>query len=239
VADNDLAMMSRFGTWIAMAITNTVERRKVAVRDINWIGYRNIAWAGIAILAVTLVLVIVQANWLGVGFIGGFLLASIAFVKWEHKLPTLFDLIFVAAALLNGIGSAWDLYNKPGLYDEIAHFCSIFAITLTLGFLLFSELMESFHGHRVLFVITIASLGIAFGALWEILEWSADFLTPKQIVSGLFDTITDLILDSAGAVLAALLNLWGLNELARAADSDSQDDEHVSPFSKAARSVRS
>ena len=64
---------------IAMAITNTVERRKVAVRDINWIGYRNIAWAGIAILAVTLVIVIVQSNWLGVGFIGGFLLASIAF----------------------------------------------------------------------------------------------------------------------------------------------------------------
>jgi hypothetical protein len=210
------------------------------VRDINWIGYRNIAWAGIALLAATLVVVVVQANWLGVGFIGGFLLASIAFVKWEHKLPTLFDLIFVAAALLNGIGSAWDLYNKPGPYDEIAHFCSIFAITLTIGFLLFSELMESFQGRHWLFIITIASLGIAFGALWEILEWSADFLTPKQIVSGLFDTITDLILDTAGAALAAALNLWGLNELARPDTSavGDQDEEHVLPFRKTARGTR-
>jgi hypothetical protein len=207
------------------------------VRDINWSGYRKIAWAGIAVLAATLIVVVVRANWLGVGFIGGFLLASIAFVKWEHKLPTLFDLIFVAAALLNGIGSAWDLYNKPGFYDEIAHFCSIFAITLTIGFLLFSERMESFNGRHWLFIITIASLGIAFGALWEILEWSADFLTPKQIVSGLFDTITDLILDSAGAVLAALLNLWGLNELSRASTAavGDQDEEHTLPFSKATR----
>ena len=27
--------------------------------------------------------------------------------------------------------------------------------------------MESFFAHRVLFVVTIASLGIALGALWE------------------------------------------------------------------------
>lgn len=187
--------------------------------DMNWDGFRKIAWGGIAALAVTLVMVIVQRNWLGAGFIGGFLIASVLFVQFEDHLPKLFDLIFVAASLLNGIGSAWNLYNQPGWYDEIAHFCTIFAITLSIGFLLFRELMTSFQGHRVLFVITIASLGIAFGALWEVLEWSVDFVTPAQIVSGLFDTITDLILDTGGALLAAMLNLHGLNEMARNAET--------------------
>jgi hypothetical protein len=186
------------------------------MRNTNWEGYRKIAWGGVVVLALTLVVVTVQANWIGTTFLAGFLVASVAFLKLEERLPTLFDLVFVSAALLNAAGCAWDLYNKPGLYDEVAHFCSIFAITLAVGFALYRELMGSYDGHRVLFVVTIASLGIALGALWEIAEWTADFFVEKQIVSGLFDTVTDLILDSAGALLAALLNLWGLNELSRA-----------------------
>ena len=181
----------------------------------NWEGYRTIAWGGVALLAIGLAVVVIQSNWLGVGFLAGFLIAAVAFLKLEERLPTLFDLVFVSAALVNAAGCAWNLYNKPGIYDEVAHFYTIFAITLACGFALYRELMGSFAGHRVLFVITIASLGIALGAVWEIAEWSADFVLPQQIVSGLFDTVTDLILDSAGAVLAALLNLWGLNELHR------------------------
>lgn len=186
------------------------------MRNTNWEGYRTIAWGGVVLLAVGLAVVVVQANWIGAAFLAGFLIAAVAFIKLEDRLPTLFDLVFVSAALLNAAGCAWNLYNKPGIYDEVAHFYTIFAITLAVGFALYRELMGSFSGHRILFVITIASLGIALGALWEIAEWSADFVVPMQIVSGLFDTITDLMLDSAGALLAALLNLWGLNELHRA-----------------------
>ena len=144
--------------------------------------------------------------------LAGFLIASFLFVAFERKLPTLFDLIFVIAALINAGGWAWDLYNKPGPYDEIAHFYTIFAITLATGYMLFDELMTTFYKHKLLFIITIASLGIALGALWEVVEWGADFFTPKQIVSGLFDTITDIILDSMGALLASALNLYGLHE---------------------------
>jgi hypothetical protein len=188
------------------------------MRSVNWKGYRTAAWAGQALLAITIVVVLIQREWLPAAALAGFLLISYLFVAFERKLPTLFDLIFVIAALINAGGWAWDLYNKPGPYDEIAHFYTIFAITLATGYMLYSELMESFFDHRVMFVLTIASLGIALGALWEVVEWSADFVIPKQIVSGLFDTITDIILDSAGAILAALLNLWGLHELASAKD---------------------
>jgi hypothetical protein len=146
----------------------------------NWEGYRKLAWAGVVLQALALVIVVMQANWIGTAFLTGFLVLSVAFLQLEQRLPTLFDLVFVSA-----------------------------------GFALYRELMGSYKGHRLLFVVTIASLGIAIGALWEVAEWTADFFVEQQIVSGLFDTITDLILDSAGALVAALLNLWGLNELAR------------------------
>jgi hypothetical protein len=179
----------------------------------DWKGYRALAWVLQGLLAIAIVVVLIQGKWLAALTLGGFLLVSFLFVKLEHKLPTIFDLIFMIAALINAGGWTWDLYNKPGPYDEIAHFFTMFAITLAFGFLLYRELMESFYKRRWLFVVTIASLGIAIGALWEVGEWLADFVVPKQIVSGLFDTITDIMLDSAGALLAALLNLHGLNEL--------------------------
>ena len=185
----------------------------------NWKGYRTLAWILQGLLAIAIVVVLIQGKWLPAVTLGGFLLVSFLFVKLERKLPTLFDLVFMIAALINAGGWAWDLYNKPGPYDEIAHFFTMFAITLAFGFLLYRELMESFYKRRWLFVVTIASLGIAIGALWEVGEWLVDFVVPKQIVSGLFDTITDIMLDSAGALLAALLNLHGLNELRAQASS--------------------
>src|SRR4051794_31281867 len=179
----------------------------------DWKGDRELAWALQGLLAIAIVVVLIQGEWLPAAALAGFLVVSFLFVKLDRKLPNVFDLIFMIAALINAGGWAWDLYNQPGPYDEIAHFFTVFAITLAFGFLLYRELMESFYDHPILFVLTIASLGLALGALWETIEWLSDFVIPKQIVSGLFDTETDLILDGVGALLAALLNLRGLNEL--------------------------
>jgi len=182
---------------------------------LNWERFRIAAWGGMALLAGAILLVVVQGKWVQAATLGGFLVVSLLFVRRERQLPTLFDLIFVCAALINAAGWTWDLFDQPGLYDEVAHFFTMFAITLALGYLLYNELMEGFYDHRVMLVVAIASMGIAIGALWEVAEWLADFVTPHQVVAGLSDTVTDLILDSAGALLAAVLNLWGLNERAQ------------------------
>jgi len=199
----------------------------------NWTGYRILAWLLQGLLAIAIVAVLIQGKWLPALTLAGFLLVSFLFVKFEHSLPNIFDLLFMIAALINAGGWAWDLYNQPGPYDEIAHFFTIFAITLAFGFLLYRELMESFYGHPILFVLTIASLGIALGTVWEIIEWLADFVVAKQIVSGLFDTETDLILDTLGALLAALLNLRGLNELHAKAGKPAQAARTASTKPKA------
>ena len=202
----------------------------------NWDGYRKIAWGALALLAVAVVVIAFRGDWWAAGSLAGFLAISYGFIAWERKLPELFDLIFVVTALINAGGFAWDLYNKPGPYDEIAHFFTIFAITLSLGYMFYDELMVSFFDHHVRFVLTIASLGIAIGALWEVIEWLADFVIAKQIVSGLEDTITDIMLDSAGAVLAALLNLYGLNERESEASSRQSSPDQGHPAAPATES---
>jgi len=190
----------------------------------DWKGYRTLAWVLQGLLAIAIVVVLFQGKWLPAAALAGFLVVSFLFVKLDHKLPSIFDLIFMIAALINAGGWAWDLYNQPGPYDEIAHFFTVFAITLAFGFLMYRELMESFYKRPLIFVLTIASLGLALGAVWETIEWLSDFVIPKQIVSGLFDTETDLILDGLGALLAALLNLRGLNEMRSQASSPAEPE---------------
>src|SRR5262245_42798116 len=113
----------------------------------EWKGYRTIAWLMQGLLAVAMVVTLIQRNWLAAAPLAGFLLVSFLFVKLEHKLPCLVDLVFMIAALINAAGWAWNLYNKPGIVDEVAHFFTIFAITLAAGYLLYQELMESFYNH--------------------------------------------------------------------------------------------
>lgn len=181
----------------------------------NWQGYRIAAWIMQGLLAVAVVVSLFRAQWLPAAALTGFLIVSLAFMKFQRRLPTLFDMLFMVAALLNAGGWAWDLFNKPGLYDEVTHFYTMFAITLALGFLLFDRMFPAFNDHRVLLIVIIACLGISIGAWWEVVEWAADFFVEKQIVSGLDDSITDIILDSGGALLAGFVNVHVLHERSR------------------------
>jgi glucose uptake protein GlcU len=72
-----------------------------------------------------------------------------------------------------------------------------------------------FRDRKLLYCVTIASFGIAIGALWEIAEWSAGLVLQTEVIESLDDTITDLIMDALGAVLASLISLWALQEWTR------------------------
>ncbi len=141
-----------------------------------------------------------------------FLIISFIFVVRDDKLPTLFDFLFVLAALLNATGWVWNLFGMPGPYDEIVHAYTTFAITLALSFLVYSSMLNIFRNHTLLYLVTITSFGIAIGALWEVAEWSAGKILSTQVIESLDDTIIDLVMDSLGAGLAALISLWALRE---------------------------
>ncbi len=116
--------------------------------------------------------------------------------------------LLVVAALLNIAGWGWALFKMPGPYDEITHAFTIFALTLAFGVFRPGPLLTGLAGHPMVFVVIIAALGIALGALWEVTEWLAGKILAAQVVKGLDDTIIDLIMDTTGAVLAGLLSRW-------------------------------
>lgn len=96
--------------------------------------YTMAAWIGIVGMALALAAVASAGDWLRSLLIMVFLAASTAFVLLEDRLPALFNLLFVTAALLNVAGWVWWLYEKIPGYDEISHFFTSFAITLLLGY---------------------------------------------------------------------------------------------------------
>ncbi|MBW4504594.1 MAG: hypothetical protein KME57_34875 [Scytonema hyalinum WJT4-NPBG1] len=180
------------------------------MKSINWKGYRVIAWMGQAILTFFVVVAAFQGNWQNALSLTFFLIISFAFVIRDDKLPALFDFLFVLAALLNALGWVWGLFYLPGSYDEIVHAFTIFAIALALSFLVYGSMLNIFRNHKILYLLTIASFGIAIGALWEVTEWSAGKILSTEVIGSLDDTIIDLVMDSLGAGLAALTSLWAL-----------------------------
>jgi hypothetical protein len=178
----------------------------------NWRGYRIAAWIGQSLLGLAVIAAVVQGNELNAIALAGFLIASLVFVVRDDRLPTLFDFLFVVAALLNAGGWVWQLFYQPGPYDEITHAFTTFAITLALSFLVYRSMLTVFRQHKVLYLLTIASLGIAIGALWEVAEWTAGKVLATEVIGSLDDTIVDLIMDSLGAGLAAVISLWALQD---------------------------
>ena len=175
------------------------------VTSTNWRGYRIAAWVGQFLLAIATVVVWVRVGWQAGLILLLFLIASFVFVLKDRQLPTLFDLLFVIAALLNAFG--WiGLFYQPGPYDEITHAYTTFAITLALSFIAYSPMLPLFRSHRRLYILTIISFGIAIGALWEVFEWVT------ATINSIDDTIVDLIMDTIGATAASLLSLRALQE---------------------------
>lgn len=136
------------------------------------------------------------------------LVASVVFALAPTRLPRLFDLLFVAAAILNAAGYAWDLFGAPGPWDEITHGFTIGAITLGVGYLVATRRMAVFRDHRILLMVMILCVGVTIGAWWEVVEYLIDKLPIVRVINPLGDTISDIAVDSAGALLAALGSAW-------------------------------
>lgn len=168
--------------------------------------FRLASWIGIAVAGLGLFFALIMGWWIACVWLGALLLYSLWQVAWEHRLPDLFDLLLVAAAVLNALGWAFDLFHKFGSYDVLAHGYTIFAITLTAGFLAYSSPQVRFDRIGWLFVTSIFCFGLALGGLWEIVEWVFG------VVGGIDDTIADLTMDAVGAGAAGLLSGWFAHE---------------------------
>ena len=119
--------------------------------------------------------------------------------------------IFISAILIS-VGASWaSLYERLWWFDEAVHFYSFFSFTLLVATLLYGLTLTGRNQHPVLLLLTIICIGLALGALWEIIEWSYDLIRAGDIIKGKRDTMIDLVFDAIGALVAGIFVL-GINK---------------------------
>ena len=156
-----------------------------AVLDNQWL----LALSGAAVLLLTLTPAIIER-------------------QLQVPLPVEFTLItcvFLFASY--ALGEAGDFYERIWWWDMALHGLSA-VITGLIGFL---SLYVFYMTHRIriapIYVAILTfGLAVAVGTLWEIFEFLADwFLGLNMQRSGLVDTMTDLMINAVGAILAAAI----------------------------------
>ena len=115
---------------------------------------------------------------------------------------------FIAIGVLATAATLWwKLYQMFWWFDKFLHFYNPFALTLLFTLLMYRIVLIGAHQHRFLFVLTVASLGLAVGVLWEVAEWVYDQIVQPNVIEGKPDTLIDLILDLWGGLVAGGVSL--------------------------------
>lgn len=169
-----------------------------------------------AALAIEAVLLAVDEHYFSAFLTAAVLLLPLLFWNSRLRLPVELEItavLFAFATLF--LGEIRDFYERFWWWDMSIHFSSGLLLGL-FGFMLvyIMNANRAVDLHmRPSFVAAFACVfAIAIGAVWEIVEFAIDqaFGTTMQKPrwgdpSGLTDTMIDLVLDSAGAVIVSFL----------------------------------
>ena len=147
------------------------------------------------LVAVLLLIDDLQAALIVAVFVG----LSFAHLLRSDRRPAFFDVLFALAALVGAAGFAFGLFDEIVPYDELTHAFTTFCVSLTFYYLFYKGAVPE----RRAFALgtSVFTLGVTVGAYWEIFEW---FFVGKYTMA---DTISDLLVDSGGALAAALVAL--------------------------------
>lgn len=124
------------------------------------------------------------------------------------SLPVEFDLglaLFIYAAIF--LGGVLGAYQRFWWWDAVLHTSSGFILGFA-GFLLLyvKVLQKKLQASKLVIGLLIFSVGLAFGAVWEVFEFVVDGLFGTGLQRfGLHDTMWDLIVDGLGALVIALI----------------------------------
>ena len=148
---------------------------------------------------------------------------------FQIKIPKTFQIIYVMFAFCGTVlGDVINFFDKFKHWDSLLHFFSGILLAL-LGFVLINTLNKadsvSMHLSPIFVAVSVLCFAIAIGAVWEIIEYTFDDLfgtnaqtflasttgsvadanaVPLVGHEALADTMWDLILDAAGAVIVAV-----------------------------------
>ena len=146
-------------------------------------------------LAALVVLGDLQAALIVAVFVG----LSFAHLLRTDRSPAFFDVLFALAALAGAVGFAFGLFDEIVPYDEITHAFTTFCVSLSFYFLFYGGAVP--ERRAIALGSSVFTLGVTVGVYWEIFEW---FFVGHYPMA---DTISDLLVDSGGALGAALVAL--------------------------------
>ncbi|HEU5161545.1 MAG TPA: hypothetical protein VFV54_00220 [Thermoanaerobaculia bacterium] len=165
------------------------------------------------ILLIGLALAVVNRQWLAAAATAGILVITLLPFLLGRKLnvyipPELeaLAILFVFASLF--LGNVRGFYERFWWWDLVLHAASGFLLGI-FGFLLVYVLneKEEIELHmKPLFVALFAFMfSVGLGAIWEIFEFAMDVTLRVEMQHGLTDTMADLIVDTVGAAVIAVL----------------------------------
>jgi hypothetical protein len=170
-----------------------------------------------ALVVVGLILFLVRRDWENVFLTVLVLLLTLvpAFLMRRYRvyIPPEFQLVSAAFVFLSlFLGSAVDLYYRFWWWDIVLHTGSGFLLGI-IGFLalfLLNQTDRLPEGMRPAFLCFFGlTFAVFLGVLWEIFEFAIDMIVPGANMlsweTGAGDTIVDLIVDTVGAIIVALM----------------------------------
>jgi hypothetical protein len=131
-------------------------------------------------------------------------------------LPVELNFWIVLALFLHVVGGSSGFYdNVPG-WDHITHVMSA-SLVAALGFVAvvtIDKYVESIYLPRPFLAFFIVMFTMAFGVLWEFMEFANDQLMGTMLQYNLEDTMVDLIFDGFGGFFVASLGAYYLTHTA-------------------------
>jgi hypothetical protein len=127
--------------------------------------------------------------------------------NYSISIPWLLEFLIFLALFLHTLGGVMNLYATFEWWDTMTHFVSTFmlaVVALTVIYIMHTYWDGLTMDIRAIMVFTIF-IAAFLGAMWEILEWSADQIFGTHEQNGLDDTMKDLVMDMVGAMIAAML----------------------------------
>ena len=136
-------------------------------------------------------------------------LGSVTLVARLVNLPRLYDLALTVGMALQGFGETLGLYDQFVRFDDLVHF-TLPMLTAPVVYIALARLDvvpdprdETHLQHYVGIGVVTAALGIAIGALWELVEWRSDAWFGTALSEDNDDTNGDLFRDTLGSLVGA------------------------------------
>jgi hypothetical protein len=194
--------VTRRGSW---------DRRRIIFGDWTWLVRDPLDVLRLVFIAGTVAFAVMGRS-TAVGLTAA---SAVLLIARIADLPRWFDFTLIVAMTAIAWGTALSLYGDYFFYDNVVHSVSPFCYSpvLYISLVRLDVLPDPARVHSVsrragIFISTLA-LGMAVGAGYEVVEWSSDKLLGTHLVKSIDDTGSDLLEDTCGSLVAAILvTVW-------------------------------